>query len=784
MSEGTPAPRPAPARRLSFSSELRERIHRGVDRLLGVDLVWSAALVIVVLVAWVAPRWGGGIPPLGWGERAPRDVYAPADLQVVDLETTERLRDAARAQVHDVYLHDPSRQQRAIAALRDLFAAGRQAQPRARAPGQDPREALRGSWPAGLPEEVWRALSAREFSPEVEQVLVDAVSETMRGLICDSRAILAAAPAIAVVHLPEEREETLRDYSGVLDLAAARERVRRAIEQRLELSAGTERLLAEWGASFVEANLVFDRTRTEQRRQQAAAAVAPVVEQIPRGSLLVRAGQRIGAQELARLEAGRAAGAAVFGFPQLAGAATVVLLLAFFLYRYARFDQRHFRGVRHLHALLVLGLLFMLAVALAIQWVARRLVASFPFPFNEIELYPYLIPMGAGPILVALLANGRIAMVYAAFLAVLFAAVSGFNFFLGLWALLVGWTGVYAISAYRERAALLRAGLVVGGAGAAATLAVEVLQGHWEPVGRTLFAAGLACVGGAVGVGLLISYILPLAERLFGVLTDLRLLELSNMNHPLLAELAVKAPGTYNHSLVLASLTEEAAKAVGANALLCRVAAFYHDIGKLAKPEYYVENMSGTNPHDKLAPSMSALIVASHVKEGIRLAREAGLPQQIVDIIPQHHGTRLMTYFYERAKQRSDPSHRAVKEEDFRYPGPKPQTKEAAIFMLADAVEAAARTLEDPTPGRLQDLIRRITSVIVLDGQLDECDLTFADLKRIQDAFLRTLVSFHHQRIDYPGFHFRRTAGRPTGSAREAPEPAPTASPPGPAGEA
>jgi len=264
-------------------------------------------------------------------------------------------------------------------------------------------------------------------------------------------------------------------------------------------------------------------------------------------------------------------------------------------------------------------------------------------------------------------------------------------------------------------------------------------------------------VGGAVGTGLIVSFALPLFEELFKVLTDIRLLELSNVSHPLLSEFAVKAPGSYNHSLVVGTLAEEAARAIGANSLFCRVAAFYHDIGKIRKPEYYVENQHGSNPHDRLSPFMSALIIAAHVKDGIRLGREAGLPEQIVDVVPQHHGTRLMSYFYDKARKAADPSLGPVTEADFRYPGPKPQTKETAIFMLADAIEAAARALDDPTPGRLGELTHKMAQTIVLDGQLDECDLTFADLERIEESLLRTLTSMYHHRVDYPGFDFGRS---------------------------
>ncbi len=334
--------------------------------------------------------------------------------------------------------------------------------------------------------------------------------------------------------------------------------------------------------------------------------------------------------------------------------------------------------------------------------------------------------------------------------------MNGWNPYLIVWALIVQCAGVYAISTYRERSALLRAGLVVGGAGALATIAMETLRGSLEPLSRTFYASGLAFLGGAIGAGLLISFALPMLEALFNVLTEIRLLELSNINNPLLSELGVKAPGTYNHSLVVGTLAEEAAKAIGASSLFCRVAAFYHDIGKMAKPEYYVENQRGRNPHDRLSPHMSALIIASHVKDGVKMAREAGLPEQIVDIIPQHHGTKMMTYFYEKAKSESDPSLGPIKKEDFRYPGPKPQNREAAIFMLADSVEAAARTVEEPTPNRLRDVIQKVSNSIVLDRQLDACDLTFADLQKIQDAFLRLLVSMYHHRVDYPGFDFNK----------------------------
>jgi len=588
-----------------------------------------------------------------------------------------------------------------------------------------------------------------------------------------NKSLLEREREILLVHLPAEREERLESYDSIVDVEQARAALARELAARLEIPSATLKELSRFAESFVDANVHLDWDATTRRREAAAAEVDPILIRVSRGELLIKEGEPISEESLEKLEAARRASVKRLGAPEFLGVVLIVSMLAFFLHRYCGYHQRGYRTLRHLHALMVLMMLSTLLLAQGLLWLASKAVVGLPSPYGLLTAYTYLVPLGAGSILIALLADGRVAIVYSAYVAVLFGALRDGDFYVALWALIVQLCGVYAISAYRERAALLRAGLVVGGGGAVTALAVETLRGGLQPLAANLYGAGLAFVGGAVGVGLLISFSLPLLEGLFNVLTDIRLLELSNLNNPLLSQLALKAPGSYNHSIVVGTLAEEGAKAAGANSLFCRVAAFYHDIGKINHPEYFVENQRGSNPHDRLSPSMSALIISSHVKEGVKLSRDAGLPEQIVDIIPQHHGTRLMTYFYEKARKSTDPSLTEVKETDFRYPGPKPQTREAAIFMLADAVEAAARTADEPTPNRLREVIRKVTNSVVLDGQLDSCDLTFADLERIQEAFLRLLVSMYHHRVDYPGFDFRvpkseargsgETAGRKTG---------------------
>jgi putative nucleotidyltransferase with HDIG domain len=744
-------------------------VRRGSDRALGADIAWSAAFAAITLTLLASQRCAVSYPALAVGDVVLTDVLARTDIEVVDSALTEPRRQQARDRVAEVYVHDLESERRVAGELAGLFEEGRAALRAAPSESEDRTAAARDVGDR-VGEPALAVLLAHGFDPELEIAMTAALMEVMQHQVVSNKALLAPS-GVVLVHLPGHREENLHDYSGVLDLGQARDLVRTKVQAALDLPASERQTLAELAALFVDANVHYDQRTTYDRREAAARAVSPVVIKIASGAVLVKEGERITPEILERIDAARRASPARLGVAEFLGLTVLVLLFAFFLYRYTRHHQRNFKKVTNLHALLVVVTLSTLLLGDALLWSVRRIVDNVAFPFDQVELYTYLIPVGAGSILVALLANGRIAMVYSAFTAVLLGALTGWSFYHAVWALLTQWAGIYAISTYRERAALLRAGLVIGGAGAVTALVIEILHSGLEPAGRSLYAAALAFLGGAVGVGLLISFALPMFEGLFNVLTDIRLLELSNVNSPLISQLAVRAPGSYNHSLVVATLAEEAAKAVRANSLLCRVAAFYHDIGKIMKPEYYVENMRGLNPHDRLAPSMSALIIASHVKDGIQLAREAGLPQQIIDIIPEHHGTRLMSFFYDRARKAADPALGSVREEDFRYPGPKPQTKEAAIFMLADGVEAAARTLDSPTPQRLREVIEKISNAIVLDGQLEQCEMTFADLNRIQEAFLRTLVAFHHQRVDYPGFDFGRPAGGTGEEARsEGPE--------------
>src|SRR5437588_1793826 len=335
--------------------------------------------------------------------------------------------------------------------------------------------------------------------------------------------------------------------------------------------------------------------------------------------------------------------------------------------------------------------------------------------------------------------------------------------------LISGFTAVSLTLQVRRRSKLIRAGLYVG-------LAIWLLSLTFGSIGPINWFYPMANDWGmigwqsalAIGNGVLTATLaggaLPMLENVFGITTDISWLEASDLNHPLLRRMTIEAPGTYHHSLVVANLAEAAAEAVDANATLCRVCSYFHDVGKLVKPEYFTENMRrDRNPHDELAPTMSALIIIAHVKEGVDLALKHGLNQQIMDVIQQHHGTSTVFYFYKRALQQQEDARAGgkimnireedipeVREESFRYSGPKPQFRESGIISLADAVESASRSLEKPTPQKIEQLVNDIISKRIAEGQLDECDLTLRELKIIAESFRFTIQNMLHTRIKYP----------------------------------
>jgi cyclic-di-AMP phosphodiesterase PgpH len=426
-----------------------------------------------------------------------------------------------------------------------------------------------------------------------------------------------------------------------------------------------------------------------------------------------------------------------------------IFLLATFLlaalYAYVRGLQP--KEVARSRSLLLLGTILLVVLVLVHLGLVMAASLRQTFPHVPFSALRAALPVPLGGVLLTVLFNPRLAFAGSLSLTILTGLMLAAPLQYFMLAFVGSLVGIFALVHRHERTAFFRAGGAIALANAYTLVAFALLEGTTG----TLVADIVGGLANGLIVAVIATGLLPLLEQPFGRTTAFTLLELSNVNDPMLKHLILTAPGTYHHSTMVGTLAEAAAEAVGANALLCRVGAYYHDIGKTRHPTYFIENSpDASDRHQKLAPSLSRAIVMSHVKEGVEMAREYGLPDVLVDMIPQHHGTRLVSFFYQRAKEAADPGLQAINEEDYRYLGPKPQTREAAILMLADAVQAATHTLTDPTPARLRGAVQKIINAIFVDAQLDECDLTLRDLHLIANSFVRILTGFFHHRIEYP----------------------------------
>ncbi|GAC1469277.1 MAG: HDIG domain-containing protein [Desulfuromonadaceae bacterium] len=494
-------------------------------------------------------------------------------------------------------------------------------------------------------------------------------------------------------------------------------------------------------------NLFYNREASEVRSRSAMETVRPVLFKLQKGEMIVRVGEWITPEQAHKLEAifgNQRSGSRLF---TAFGTFALILVLFYFPYRFACKNIRKFNPTNK--DVLIISLLITISfICFKTALQITHNIGSV-FPSIDASSYFYLFPFAAGAMIVRIFLNSEVALVYCAILAPLLGIMFENNMLVVIYSLLGSIVGAHGVRHCTSRGTVYAAGLKISIVNLALALSFQTFNNAIFST-QTLYVTFFALLSGFISAGFVSSFI-PLIETLFQYTTDIKLLELANLNSPVLRELMVKAPGTYHHSVAVGNLVEAAAESIGANPLLARVAAYYHDIGKASKPLYFIENQAGEeNRHDKLTPSMSALILISHIKEGAELAREKRLGQPIIDIIRQHHGTAVVKFFYERARSQAASSGQIVEEKDFRYPGPKPQTREAGIVMLADCVEAASRTLVNPTPDLFQGLVQKLINNIFIDGQLDECELTLKNLHEIARSFTGILNGIFHHRIDYP----------------------------------
>ena len=758
-------------------------------------LAWRAmsitALLVATLTGLLLPGLQMPMRTLAVGDIAPADIKTPADLLIQDEVSTHKKRQEVADRIPPIYDFEPEaveaidrRLTQAMRSMQSLYQSrsvelmgaptGSSSTPltpeeQARVKGlaimppeigrehiatsplfQEQEQEFQRILGVELSQEILAALRQRTYEAGVRDAVIQAMSQVMRrGIMRQPEPLVGYRESgIVLRDLRSEHERLVTDPTVLFDMREASEAVARAVSSAgLPYPAAVQHAVVDLARKLLQPNVTFNRKETEERKKQAIEGVKPVFFQIKRGEMIVREGERVREEHMPKLRALAEMKRRGDPISSLLGTALfVALVIGFGLLYLRQFKPKLLADHR---ALLLLAIL-MVGNLLCVR-VSMVLVHALAESFLVVEgsMLLYALPFAAGGMLVTIFLGFDVGVLFSVMTSLLVGVLLRDNLAMPILALLGNLVAAFRVNQYGQRSAILLTGLLIGLANILTLMALALMGANlftWQRASEALF--GL--LGGLIAA-VVVSAVLPLLESLFKLTTDIKLLELANLNHPLLRQLIVQAPGTYHHSMLVGTLAEAAAEAVGASALLARVSSYYHDIGKMLTPEYFVENqMSHENKHDRLSPSMSALIIISHVKDGIKLAKEYKLPQRIIDIIPQHHGTNLIAYFYNKAKELEDPHVQQVQEEDYRYPGPKPQTREAAIVMLADKVEAASRVLAEPTPQRVRGLVQRIVSNIFMDGQLDECDLTLRDLQKIVDAFVRTLIAIFHHRIEYP----------------------------------
>lgn len=717
----------------------------------GPVLLRIAIAALVAIGLWAAT--GSWAPPLEYhiGEIPHRNVVARANFSVKNDVETEKAIERAKDTATAVYTQNPQPiielKSRILNELAQL--AGAETLDEANTTIWDSFQPdLAEGTPAPTEEE-----QAEQFLAFKEQLTEDdadeqveaAINSVFRPLILSGilkdlpREDLATSTNIFIQQQGETNWPAQKQINDVL-LVNVRDEVQRKLQQELPSLDLSIRIFSRI-YNELPATLTLNEEATREEREEAAKLVRenPVMSEIVEGDVLAPADQPIGQAEFDLLTAGHKQRMKNLSWRErfaytgatLGMYVALYVLCGFYIYK---MEPRILTDLSRFVGVLAAVALAVLLICLTYQYHRQaEVIPLLLFGMTMAVAYtqPLALLLSTAVTLIGVVSIG--ADLHEA--VVLMATTAG---------------AIIVLDSVRTRSKLLAVGFAAAGVALLTNLGVGTLQGD-DFLPTLKVALWLALW--AVVAGSFMTCILPLVEKLYGVQTDLSLLELGDPAHPLLQELVRRAPGTYNHSINVASLAEAAAESIGARGLLVRVGAYFHDIGKMLKPGYFIENQSsGNNRHDALVPAMSTLVIIAHVKDGADLARQNKLPEPIVDFIQQHHGTTLVEYFYRQATNRSEnnPDESEVDESSFRYPGPKPQSKEAGVLMLSDAVESASRVLVEPTPSRIENLVEEMSRKRLLDGQFDECGLTLEEVRKIGDSLVKSLTAVYHGRVKYP----------------------------------
>lgn len=660
--------------------------------------VSMVGLFFIVLVMVLSTSLFSGRVSLTEGEVSDRDIVAPRTTSYIDTKKTKSLEAEVISSVANVYDIDVTVMKRADESIEALFT-------------MLDSETLQNGDSLDKQITLLEEACGKQVAQETLAELIGLSGEAQKS-VHDGAITLLQQYFARGIH---DNEVDLMKQGIVKDA------------EKLDVSEQERQLAVAVARSYLTANVILDQEATDERVAMALSNMEPVRGMVQKGQILVRHGDVVTADQVDLM---RELGlySSPTGLLSVSGVCVLIFVIMWLVRAYLRkFDPDIYRNDKQIFLLMIVV-------------IGSLLLGKAAHYYS-----PFISPMAVGTLLISILIGLRVGLCIGTALACFFCIMADFDVLILIGAFIGNCIAVYHISRLAYGNSLVRTGIMLGIGNFFVVGAMGIAKSM--EMGEVFYISFLALAGGILSAVITIG-VLPYLENAFDITTPIKLMQVGQANHPLLERLLLEAPGTHHHGLVVANLAEAAAHEVGADAILVRVGAYYHDVGKLYRPGFFVENQfGGENPHDKIAPSLSTRIITAHVRDGVALCREYQIPEAIVNIVREHHGTMLVSYFYHKAKEELGDS---IVEDDFRYDGPKPQSKESALIMLADSCEAAVRSLGKPNHARIEAMVRKIIASRLHEGQLDECNLTLRDLKTVGDVFIRLLSSMFHTRIEYP----------------------------------
>jgi len=719
--------------------------------------VFIFVVVLSYFLSYVPSR---SLPALQEGEIASKDIIAPSDLIIEDKETTEKRIKEAEDSVLPVYIIDQNVFLTTEEKIREFFSAGRELFKNnvTTKKIEDFKQTASEKYGIEPTTNTIKTLVKLKFNARLEEILINLIGKiSEQGIIVSKNLFIHGEQETGFTIIKGDGSEKISRIPEIQDIKESKEKLSEEINN-LELSQNEKSLLTQLSHEFISPNINYNKMETDARKEKACSRVETVFYTIKKGKVIVRKGDEVDQEAIKQINLiNKNLEAKPNWIINFIGTFLLFGLLFITLWFYIKSildSQNALKNFVMIGITLVLSLIF---YKLSIFLEDTFSMSTDFFLLRHSESYRYAFPYQFSVLLLAFLTQTHIALIVTVVNSIFVGYLFKANLYLVIFSLLGGFAAIYGIKYYgkQKRTSIFRAGILV----IAPINAFVIITFHLiseKMAFLDVFASELLMgISGGILSATLAFLFLPIYESVFGIVTQSKLLEITNSDLPIFRKMAMEAPGTYHHSLIVSTLSEKAAEEIKLDSMLIKAGSLYHDIGKIKRPEYFMENRTRNfDMHKDLKPSMSTLVIVSHVKEGLELAKKLRLPKKIREIIEQHHGNSLVKYFFEKAKEKYDPEMHKIGEESYRYPGPRPKSKEAALIMLADSVEAASRSLKSTTKANLKRVITDIFNNYIQDGQMDDSNFSLKELKSIANSFLTTLYTIYHHRLEYPGFDF------------------------------